>query len=97
MKKNEFFYILHLLIHGQAQPSENLRYHSAAHSFMAMEGPSDIRIKFFGYRFGDIMQQRGPTQPQIIGGFGEVIKNLKGVIEIVFVAYSLFCLSTFER
>ena len=43
-------------------------------------------FKFFGSRFGNIMQHCGPAQPKIIGIFCNIINHLYGMVKIILVA-----------
>ena len=53
---------------------------------MAVKYPARLRIKSFGGRFGDVVHDGRPSQPQRVTVFGDVVQDLQGVIEIVLVA-----------
>ena len=64
MKAYHFLHIFHLLVHGQFHPPENTGDHLFADEVVVVESPAQSRIKALGCRFGDVVQQGAPTQPE---------------------------------
>ena len=89
MELHKLLHIFHLLIKWKFHPSENPRNHFGPDKLMCMERSSPyIRFKLPGPGFGDIVEQCGPPEPQVVCLQGDVIKYLKGVKKVVFMKQS---------
>ena len=96
VQAHEFLHIFHVVVERQTHLGENLRYHPLANEIVVMECPALLRIPTLGPGLAHIVQQRGPTQPHVIAGCSNIVKHLKGVHEIIFVAASVDGLNAFE-
>src|SRR5215471_4378459 len=87
--------ITHLFILRQFQPGENLWHHASTHYFMTMKCPAMALFKSLGGGFADIMQNCGPSKPEVLGVNGNIIQHLEGMVKIVFMAFAIniFCAS----
>ena len=63
---------------------------------MPVEGPADTRNEFFGHRFGNVMKQGCPPQPDIIAPGCHVIEYLERMMEVILMTLSLLILDTPE-
>ena len=66
MEIHQFLDVFHLHIHGQHQPTEDLRHHLRTNEVVIMEGPADGGIPAFRLGLADVVHQRSPPQPQVI-------------------------------
>ena len=65
---------------------EDFLDHVAAFHFVAVEGPSETLVVAFGGGFADVVEDGGPAKPEVVALSGDVVENLEGVEEVVFVA-----------
>ncbi len=72
-----------------AHRPEDFSDHFYSDGFVAVKGPSCRRVKPFGERFGNVVQQGRNTQPEFVRVPGEIVNHLKGVEERVLVAESV--------
>ena len=63
---------------------------------MPVERPAGLRIVGFGQRLGDVVQHRGPAQPQIVAVPGDVVQHLERMDEIVLMRMGAALLDPFE-
>src|SRR6185436_11793774 len=64
---------------------EDARNHPRAAIFMTMECPAMSRLKSFGQRLSNVVQDGCPSQPQILRSDRHIVEHLQGVVKIVFV------------
>src|SRR5450755_3246236 len=94
MQFNEFTHETHFFIHRQFQLIKNLWNHTATHHLMAVKGPPMACFKFFCNRLPDIVQNGGPSQPEIVGMSRNIVEHLQGMVEIIFMTQSVDIFST---
>ena len=81
--------VLHLVVEWQAQFLENTGHHARAQCLMPVEGPAMLRVEAFSGRLGDIVEDSRPPQPEFVGLDTEVVQDLKGMVNIVFMGFAV--------
>ena len=89
MEFHHFLDVFHLLVLGQFHTFKYGGNHLHAHVVVVIEGPSVLRLPFFGTRLAYIMQQSGPTEPELIAVAGHVVKDLKRMKEHILVTAAI--------
>jgi len=56
---------------------------------VAVEGPAMFGIETFGGRFGNIVHDGRPAQPEVVAAAADVVQHFQGVIKIVLVALAV--------
>ena len=96
MELYKLLHVFHLLIEWEFHSPENTRYHFGPDKLMGMKGPPDTRLKLLGPGFGNIVEQCGPPEPEIVCLQGDVIKYFKGMKEVVFMVLLIYLFHTFH-
>ena len=92
MQVHQLLHVLHLLVQRHLQLLEDLRDHPGADDLVPMEGPALARRIALGGGLADVVQERGPAEPDIrlpFLAFRHVVKHLQGMGEVLLVALSL--------
>ena len=65
VQAHELLDVFHLLVQGHHQVLENLRNHLGTNDFVTVEGPAGPGLEALGRGLADVVQQRGPAEPQV--------------------------------
>ena len=96
MQQHELLDKLHFVVQGQLHALEDFGHHAGAFVFVSVKRPAVVPLEPFGSWLGDVMQNRGPTQPKVVGDFRHVIQYFQRMVEVVFVTNSVSPLHAFE-
>ncbi len=83
---HEAFDAAHFGSHRQFEPRKYARHHLGTYEIVVVECPSHLRVVALGQRLGDVVQQRRPSHPEVVGGGGYVVQHFECVVEVVFVS-----------
>ena len=79
VEQHEFLHIFHLLVQGQLHGSEDLGHHLGTFELVAVEGPARAILPTLGLWLGDVVQQGGPAQPEVVALLGHLVEHLQCV------------------
>ena len=86
MEQHHLLHKLHLLVHRQLHPSEDARHHALAHQLVVVKRPPELVIEPLRGRLTDVVQQRGPAQPEVVRGAAQPVDDRQRVCEVVLMA-----------
>ena len=89
VQPHELLDIFHLFIHRHLHLAEDPTYHFLSHKVVIVEGPSQFFVISLGLRLADVMEQCCPSEPFVVAMCRHVVDHLKGVVEVVFMAFAL--------
>ncbi len=94
MQAYQFLNVAHFFIHGQFQTSKYPRHHFLPDKLMLVKSPAGFWLELFGHRFGNIMKDGSPSQPQIIRLFSKIIQHFQGMVKIIFMTLITYFFDT---
>src|SRR5690606_17460032 len=83
MEAHELLHPGHVFVKREFQPSENTRNHTGAFVFMTMKSPAMILVVPLGCRLRDIMENSGPSQPQVVRNLCHIVEHLQRMKEVI--------------
>ena len=97
VQTDELLDVFEMLGDGQFQSVENAGGHLRAHHLVAMERPAVKRVEALGDGFGDVVEQRGPYQPDVTAAHRDVVHHLERMQIVVLMALAVDALYALER
>ena len=94
---DHLLHILHLGIQRQFEPTEYVRNHALPQIVVIVERPSSNVIPSFAFCLADVMEQRSPSQPQIVAAPTHIVEHFERVIKVVFMGTAVARLNDVER
>ncbi len=94
---DQTLHVLHLGIERQHETAEHRRHHFCTYYIMIMERPSRDGVPPLGTCLANIVHQRGPTQPQVVGTPAHIVEHFESMVEIVLVTTVVAHLHYVER
>ena len=96
MQPHQVLHEPHPLIERQSESGEDALGHGGANGIVSVEGPPGSLDEFLGVRLGDVVQDGGPAEPEIVAHHRHVVEHLQGVPEVVFMPVILHFLHAVE-